>query len=136
MALRIVTVSERGMTTTVDDIEHIESQSLNGMGVIKVFFHPNVKIDMAVAQITAICQAAVRSLPPGITPPLIITYNASSVPILQLSLSSKTLSRSPGQRPRGNFLRVGLATVARGFHAQSLRRQDPPNYWSMWTFPR
>ena len=111
MALRIVTVSERGMTTTVDDIEHIESQSLNGMGVIKVFFHPNVKIDMAVAQITAICQAAVRSLPPGITPPLIITYNASSVPILQLSLSSKTLSESQVNDLGVNFLRVGLATV-------------------------
>ncbi|MGP8234017.1 MAG: efflux RND transporter permease subunit [Limisphaerales bacterium] len=111
MALRIVTVSERGMTTTVDDIEHIESQSLNGMGVIKVFFHPNVKIDMAVAQITAICQAAVRSLPPGITPPLIITYNASSVPILQLSLSSKTLSESQVNDLGLNFLRIGLATV-------------------------
>jgi hypothetical protein len=82
------------MTTTVNDIEHIESESLNGMGVIKVFFHPNVKIDMAIAQITAICQSTVRGLPPGITPPMIITYNASSVPILQLSLSSKTLSES------------------------------------------
>jgi multidrug efflux pump subunit AcrB len=111
MALRIVTPSERGLTTTVNDIEHIESQSLNGMGVIKVFFHPNVKIDMAIAQITAICQAAVRSLPPGITPPLIITYNASSVPILQLSLSSKTLSESQVSDLGMNFLRVGLATV-------------------------
>jgi multidrug efflux pump subunit AcrB len=79
--------------------------------VIKVFFHPNVKIDMAVAQITAICQAAVRSLPPGITPPLIITYNASSVPILQLSLSSKTLSEAQVNDLGVNFLRVGLATV-------------------------
>jgi CzcA family heavy metal efflux pump len=111
MALRIVTVSERGMTTTVNDIEHIESQSLNGMGVIKVFFHPSVKIDMAIAQITAICQATVRVLPPGITPPLIITYNASSVPILQLSLSSKTLSESEVNDLGLNFLRVGLATV-------------------------
>jgi len=111
MSSRIVTVSERGLTTTVNDIEHIESQSLNGMGVIKVFFHPNVKIDMAIAQITAISQAAVRSLPPGITPPLIITYNASSVPILQLSLSSKTLSESEVNDLAANFLRVGLATV-------------------------
>jgi CzcA family heavy metal efflux pump len=111
MASRIVTPSERGLTTTVNDIEHIESQSLNGMGVIKVFFHPNVKIDMAIAQITAICQASVRSLPPGITPPLIITYNASSVPILQLSLSSKTLSESEVNDLGANFLRVGLATV-------------------------
>jgi len=111
MASRVVTGSERGLTTTVNDIEHIESQSLNGMGVIKVFFHPNVKIDMAIAQITAICQAAVRNLPPGITPPLIITYNASSVPILQLSLSSKTLSESQVSDLGMNFLRVGLATV-------------------------
>jgi len=111
MASRIVTISERGLTTTVNDIEHIESQSLSGMGVIKVFFHPNVTIDMAIAQITAICQASVRTLPPGITPPLIITYNASSVPILQLSLSSKTLSESQVNDLGMNFLRVGLATV-------------------------
>ncbi|HEY3863945.1 MAG TPA: efflux RND transporter permease subunit [Verrucomicrobiae bacterium] len=111
MASRIVTVSERGMTTTVNDIEHIESESLNGMGIIKVFFHPNVKIDMAIAQITAICQATVRQLPPGITPPLIISYNASSVPILQLSLSSKTLSEAQVNDLGVNFLRVGLATV-------------------------
>ena len=65
MASRIVINSERGLTTTVNDIEHIESQSLNGMGVIKVFFHPNVKIDMAIAQITAISQATLRSLPPS-----------------------------------------------------------------------
>jgi len=111
MASRIVTVSERGLTTTVNDIEHIESQSLAGMGVIKVFFHPNVKLEMAIAQITAMSQAAVRLLPPGITPPLIITYNASSVPILQLSLSSKTLSESQVNDLGMNFLRVGLATV-------------------------
>ena len=111
MASRIVTVSERGLTTTVNDIEHIESQSLNGMGVIKVFFHPNVKIDMAIAQITAISQSTLRTLPPGITPPLIITYNASSVPILQLSLSSKSLSESQVNDLGVNFLRVGLATV-------------------------
>jgi CzcA family heavy metal efflux pump len=111
IASRIVTPSERGMTTTVNDIEHIESQSLNGMGVIKVFFHTNVKIDMAIAQITAICQAMTRTLPPGITPPLIITYNASSVPILQLSLSSKSLSEAQVNDLGVNFLRVGLATV-------------------------
>ncbi len=111
IASRIVTPSERGMTTTVNDIEHMESQSLNGMGVIKLFFHPNVKIDMAIAQITAICQASIKTLPPGITPPLIITYNASSVPILQLSLSSKSLSESQVNDLGMNFLRVGLATV-------------------------
>ena len=128
MASRIVTISERGMTTTVNDIEHIESQSLNGMGVIKVFFHPNVKIDMAIAQITAICQAAVRSLPPGITPPLIITYNASSVPILQLSLSSKTLSESQVNDLGDEFSARRAGHGARGLHAQSLRRQNPPDH--------
>src|ERR1700722_1229188 len=111
IASRIVSPSERGLTTTVNDIEHIESQSLNGMGVIKVFFHPNVKIDMAIAQITAISQSTLKGLPPGITPPLVITYNASSVPILQLSLSSKTLSESVVNDLGVNFLRVGLATV-------------------------
>src|SRR6202044_3368194 len=111
MAARVVSVSERGLTTTLNDIEHIESQSFNGMGIIKVFFHPNVKIDMAIAQITAICQATVRGLPPGITPPLIISYNASSVPIIQFSLSSKTLSESEVNDLGLNFLRVGLATV-------------------------
>ena len=85
MATRIVTVSERAMTTTVNDIEHIESQSLNGIGVIKVFFQPNVKIDRRVAQVTAICQTVLRQMPPGTTPPLIISYSASNVPILQLA---------------------------------------------------
>jgi len=108
---RIVVNSERAMTTTVNDIEHIESQSLNGMGVIKVFFHPNVKIEAAIAQITAICQAQLRSLPPGTTPPLVISYNASSVPILQLSLGSKTLSEAEMNDLGVNFLRAGLATV-------------------------
>ena len=98
------------------------------MGVIKVFFHPNVKIDMAIAQITAICQATVKGLPPGITPPLIITYNASSVPILQLSLSSKTLSESQVNDLGVNFLRVGLATVPGCRHAQSLWRQNAPDH--------
>ena len=111
MSKRIVVNSERAMTTTVNDIEHIESQSLNGMGVIKVFFHPNVKIEAAIAQITAICQAQVRTLPPGTTPPLVISYNASSVPILQLSLGSKTLSESELNDLGVNFLRAGLATV-------------------------
>ncbi len=108
---RIVTIYERTLTTTVDNIEHIESQSVNGLAVVKVFFHPNVKIEMAIAQITAISQAQLRSLPVGTTPPLIITYNASSVPILQLSLSSKTLSEAEINDLGVNFLRTGLATV-------------------------
>jgi len=111
MGQRLVTIYERTLTTTVDNIEHIESQSVNGLAVVKVFFHPNVHIDMAIAQITAISQAQLRSFPPGTTPPLIITYNASSVPILQLSLSSKTLSEAELNDLGVNFLRTGLATV-------------------------
>ena len=92
MSTRIVFNSERGMTTTVNDIEHIESQSLNGIGVIKIFFQPHVNIGNAVAQVTAICQVQLRSLPPGTTPPFIIQYNASSVPVLQLGLSGQGLN--------------------------------------------
>ena len=92
MANRIVTNSERGMTTTVNDIEHIESQSLNGIGLIKIFFQPHVNIGKAVAQVTAISQVQLRSLPPGSTPPFIIQYNASSVPILMLGLSGQGLN--------------------------------------------
>src|SRR6185369_23492 len=75
MADRIVSQTERSLTTTVDDIEHSESQSLNGIGVVKVFFQPNVKIEKALAQITAISQTQLRFLPQGTQPPLIITYN-------------------------------------------------------------
>jgi multidrug efflux pump subunit AcrB len=91
---RIVTGFERAVTTTVNDVEHTETQSLNGVGLVKVFFQPNVNIDMAVAQITSISQTVVKSMPPGTTPPLVIVYNASSVPILQFALSSKDLSET------------------------------------------
>ncbi len=91
---RIVSGFERSLTTTVNDVEHTETQSLNGVGLVKVFFQQNVKIDMAVAQITAISQTVVKSMPQGTTPPLIIVYNASSVPILQFALSSKQLSET------------------------------------------
>ena len=111
MEQRIVTPTERSLTTTVNDIEHTESQSLNGIGVIKVFFHPSVKIDMAVAQITAISQTQLRQLPAGTTPPLIIQYSASSVPIIQLSLSSKTLSEQTLNDLSLNFIRPPLTTI-------------------------
>lgn len=111
MEQRIVTVSERAFTTTVNDIEHIESQSLNGVSVIKVFFQPGAKVEAAVAQLTSVTQTILRVLPPGITPPLIIRYNASSVPILQLSVSSKTLSEQELYDNGNNFLRTQLATV-------------------------
>src|SRR5271157_4332504 len=81
MADRVVTIDERAMTTTVNDIEHMESTSYNGVAVIKVFFQPNVKVELAIAQITALSQTILRPLPPGIFPPSIIKYDASSVPI-------------------------------------------------------
>ena len=111
MADRIVANSERGITTTVNDIEHMESQSVYGLGIIKVFFRPGTKIQGAIAQITAISQTAVRNLPPGTTPPLIISYSASTTPIIQLGLSSKTLPEQDLFDLGQNFLRNFLATV-------------------------
>jgi CzcA family heavy metal efflux pump len=111
MANRIVANSERGITTTVNDIEHMESQSVYGLGVIKVFFRPGTNVQGAIAQITAICQTSVRSLPPGTTPPLIISYSASTTPIIQLGLSSKTLPEQELFDLGQNFLRNYLATV-------------------------
>src|SRR5207302_11356999 len=105
---QIVANFERGITTTVNDIEHMESQSVYGLGLIKVFFRPGTNVQGAIAQITAICQTTVRGLPPGTTPPLIISYSASTTPIIQLGLSSKTLPEQQlfdlGQNFLGNFL--------------------------------
>src|SRR5579863_8442024 len=111
IAQRIVVIYERGLTATVNDVEHIESQSLNGLGVIKIFFHPNVHIDMALAQVTAIAQSTLRQDPPGTIPPFILAYNASSVPIIQLALSGKGLSEQQLNDLASNFLRTQLATV-------------------------
>jgi multidrug efflux pump subunit AcrB len=108
---RIVYTYERSLTTTVNDIEHIESQSLNGIGVVKIFFQPHVQIGNAVAQVTAISQTAIRGMPPGTLPPLVIQYNASSVPILQLGLSGQGLSEQQLGDIGINFLRTQLVTV-------------------------
>ena len=108
---RIVLGFERGLTATVNDVEHIESQSLNGLAVIKVFFHPHANVEMALAQVTANAQSAVRQQPPGTTPPFILAYNASSVPIIQLALSGKNLSEQQVNDLASNFLRTQLATV-------------------------
>jgi multidrug efflux pump subunit AcrB len=108
---RIVTSTERAITTTVNDVEHIESQSMPGYGVVRVYFHPTVKIDMAIAQLAAITGSITRVLPPGIFPPFIIRYNAASVPILQLALSSKTLNEQQVYDLANTQLRIGLATV-------------------------
>jgi multidrug efflux pump subunit AcrB len=111
MSNRIIYVSERGITTTVNDIEHMESQSLNGVGLIKIFFQPHVNIGNAVAQVSAICQAQLRNLPPGITPPFIIQFNASSVPVLQLGLSGKGLNEQQLFDLGTNTIRTQLATI-------------------------
>src|SRR5947208_1489628 len=111
MEKRFVTVCERAMSTTVNDIEHIESKSYNGVSVIKVFFHEGAKVEAGVAQITSITQTLLRILPPGTTPPLILQYSASNVPILQLGLTSKTLSEQQLYDLGLNFIRTQLATV-------------------------
>ncbi|MGB6692837.1 MAG: efflux RND transporter permease subunit [Terracidiphilus sp.] len=111
IANRIVTNSERGMTTTVNDIEHIESTSLVGYAVIKIYFHTDVNIGQAVAQITAISQVQLRSLPPGTTPPFIIQYNASSVPIMQLGLSGQGLDEQRLNDLATNTIRIYFSTI-------------------------
>jgi multidrug efflux pump subunit AcrB len=111
MGNRITTPFERSMTTTVNDIQHIESQSLNGIAVIKVFFQPGANVPSAIAEITAIAQTQLRQLPPGTTPPLVISYSASSVPVLQLSLSGEGLSEQALNDIGTNFIRTRLATV-------------------------
>ena len=111
MADRIVSNSERGFTVTVNDIEHQESLAVPGKAVIKIFFRPNVNLSMAMTQVTAMCQTVLRGLPPGTTPPLVITYTASTTPIVQLGLSSKVLPEQQLFDLGNNFLRTQLTTV-------------------------
>jgi len=111
MSTRIIFNNERGVTTTVSDVEHIESQSLAGIGIMKIFFQPHVNIGNAVAQVTAICQVQLRQLPPGTTPPFIIQYNASSVPVLMLGLSGQGLNEQQLFDLGQNTIRTQLATV-------------------------
>jgi multidrug efflux pump subunit AcrB len=111
MAARIITPYERVLPTTVNDIEHIESTSLPGMGIVKIYFQPNVDIRTATAQVTSISQTAIRSMPPGTQPPLILNYNASTVPILQLAMSSKSQSEQQVLDQTQNFIRPALSTV-------------------------
>ncbi len=108
---RIIFNHERSLTTTVNDIEHLESTSYNGVGIIKVFLQPGTSVDAAVAQITAVAQTILKQMPPGATPPLIIRYNASTVPILQYSITSKNLSEQELYDLTQNQIRVGLSTV-------------------------
>ena len=108
---RIVTVCERALTTTVNDIEHTESESYQGVSVVRVFFQPTVKVELAVSQITAIVQTVLRVMPPGTFPPNIIKYDASSVPIVQLALSGEGLSEEDLYDLGLSFIRPRLATV-------------------------
>ena len=111
MADRIVSVTERNMTTVVDNIEHVESQSLYGIAVVKVFLQPNASLDRAIAQITASSQTQLRQLPAGTTPPLVIAYSASSVPVMQLALSGNGLSEQQLNDYGLNFIRTQLITI-------------------------
>jgi multidrug efflux pump subunit AcrB len=111
IADRIVSVTERNLTTVVDNIEHIESQSLYGIAVVKVFIQPSASLDRAIAQITASSQTQLKQLAPGTTPPLIIAYSASNVPILQLALSGQGLSEQQLNDYALNFIRTQLVTV-------------------------
>ena len=111
MEKRVVTGFERSLTSNVNDIEHIESQSYTGYGVVRIYFHSNVKIDMAVAQVTATMQTSLRQMPPGMFPANVLKYDAASVPILQLGLSSKTLREQEIFDLGNNFIRTPLGTV-------------------------
>ncbi len=112
MSGRVIYYYERQLSSSVNDIEHIESQSLAGIGVVKIFFQPNVDIRTATAQVTSLSQTVLKQMPPGITPPTILNYNASTVPILQLALSSKDLSEQKLFDSGQNFIRPSLAAVA------------------------
>ncbi|HTU45952.1 MAG TPA: efflux RND transporter permease subunit [Bryobacteraceae bacterium] len=111
MSDRIVYITERALTTTVNNIEHIESQSMNGIAVVKIFFQPHANLYAGIAQVTAISQTQLKQLPAGTTPPLIISYNASTVPILQLALSGRGLSEQQLNDLGQNFIRTQLVTV-------------------------
>ncbi|WP_130618389.1 efflux RND transporter permease subunit [Dyella amyloliquefaciens] len=111
MSGRVIYYYERQITTSVNDIEHMESQSLPGVGIVKIFFQPGVDIRTATAQVTSISQTVVKQMPPGITPPLILNYNASTVPVLQMALSSNELSESKIRDIGQNFMRPTLISV-------------------------
>jgi multidrug efflux pump subunit AcrB len=111
MANRVVTGFERGLSTTVNDIEHIESQSYNGVSIIRIFLHPNAKIELAQAQVVANAQSSIRGMPPGMFPPNILKYDASTVPVLSIGLSSDTMAEQEVFDAGNQFIRTQLATV-------------------------
>src|SRR5262249_5241903 len=111
MAGRMVTPFQRALTTTVNDIEHIVANSYNGVGIVKIFFQPNVDIRTANAQVTAISQTMIKQMPPGATPPLILNYTASTVPIVQVALSGEGMTEQGLFDIATNWLRTPLITV-------------------------
>ena len=111
MGNRITQTHERSLTTTVNDIAHIESQSLGGIAIIKIYFQPNVNIQMAIAQVVSVSQAVLRQMPPGITPPLVIKYTASSIPVIQLGMSSTVLAEKELFDAALNILRPQIITI-------------------------
>jgi multidrug efflux pump subunit AcrB len=108
---RISAVNERALTTTVNDIEHVESQSLAGLSIIKIFFQPNANIPTAIAQVVAVEQSQLRQLPPGALPPQVLKYSASAIPVIQLGLSSPTMTEPALFDAATNFLRPRLVTI-------------------------
>src|SRR5260370_6784732 len=139
MAGRIVTYYERGLTTSVSDIEHIESQSIPNYGIIKIFFQPTVNINAALAQVGAMSQTVLKQMPAGITPPLILSFNASSVPILQLALSSNQLSETTLFDDASSFIRPQLASVAGAaiplpYGGKARQGQAHPNQQALHTY--
>ena len=108
---RLLAGYERFLTTTVNDVEHVESQSMQGIGIVKIFFQPNVDIRLATAQLTAVSQTAIRQMPAGTQPPLILNYSASTVPVLQMAFSSSSLSEQQVLDLSQNFARPRLTTV-------------------------
>jgi multidrug efflux pump subunit AcrB len=144
MEKRIVLQYERGLTTTVNDIEHVESQTLTGISVIKIFFQPGARIEAATAQVTAISQTVLRQMPPGTTPPFIIRYSASSVPILQTSLQGDGLTEQQLFDFGTNFIRPDIVTVPGammpwpygGKQRQIMVDIDPPRLFAWGLSPR
>jgi CzcA family heavy metal efflux pump len=111
MERRITSNVERGIMVLVNDIEHVESQSLNGIAIVKIYFHPGANVQTALAQVTAISQTFLKSLPPGTTPPLVIIYSASTVPVIQIGLTSDSLSEQALFDYGNNFIRTQISTV-------------------------
>ena len=118
MSDRLVSNSERAMTTLVSDVDHVESQSVNGVSVIKLFLNPGASVQTAMAEVTAVAQINMRQAPPGTVPPLILEFTASSVPVIQLGLSSKTLPEQQRGRTTGSSGRTASARAG--------RRRDAP----------